>query len=134
MLESTNATLFDSIAASSSSTASSEDILSEEDSKLFQDTIQENEDAILAQKERIQMCIFVLKKRLGIDPTNKHYDLDPNTTAITARDVTPTPTTQQNRAQVTDTSTRQETQVSNEGRPNQSESHAEEDEQGGMYL
>lgn len=134
MLESTNATLFDSIAASSSITASSEDILSEEDSKLFQDTIQENEDAILAQKERIQMCIFVLKKRLGIDPTNKHYDLDPNTTAITARDVTPTTTNQQSRQQVTDTATRQETQVSNEGRPNQTESHAEEDEQGGMYL
>lgn len=129
MLESTNATLFDSIAASSNPSSSAEDVLSEEDSKLFQDTIQENEDAILAQKERIQMCIYVLKKRLGIDPTNKHYDLDPNTTAITARDVTPTQSGQQQTRQAGQENQSAASQQDTDMR------RATQDEEGdGMYL
>jgi hypothetical protein len=35
------------------------------------------------QKERIGMCVWTLKKRLGIDPKNEHYELDQDTTAIT---------------------------------------------------
>lgn len=124
MLTSTNATLYDSI-------SSTEDILSDEDSNMFQSVIQENEDAILAQKERIEMCIYVLKKRLGIDPTNKHYDLDPNTTAITARDVTPQTESQSGQMQTSqgevvqpNSSQVQPTQTTQEG----------EEEAGGMYL
>lgn len=129
MLESTNATLYDSI-------ASEDEVLSEEDSKLFQDTIQENEDAILAQKERIEMCIFVLKKRLGIDPTNKHYDLDPNTTAITAREVTPpTPSTTRRDAarDMTVNGPNTSAQTSEYHGSTQTAS-AEEGQEGGMYL
>lgn len=131
MLESTNATLFDSVSLSSSSN-NAEDILSDEDSKLFQETIQENEDAILAQKERIEMCIYVLKKRLGVDPTNKHYELDHNTTAITARDVTPvnqrqdsTPRREADQAQTPQQQSQDETST---------DANTEEDDQGGMYL
>lgn len=134
MLTSTNATLYDSISASShaleSNQSNDEDILSEEDSKLFQETIQENEDAILAQKERIEMCIFVLKKRLGIDPTNKHYDLNPDTTAITARDVTPQAT---DNVQTAATANRQEQNPLSSSADESSHNQAE-DEQGGMYL
>jgi hypothetical protein len=124
MLTSTNATIYDSI-------SSTEDVLSKEDSDMFQTVIQENEQAILAQKERIEMCIYVLKKRLGIDPTNKHYDLDPNTTAITARDVTPQLSTQSGETQAPQGQNVQ-TRSSRE-----SDTHTEqeaEEEEGGMYL
>ena len=137
MLQSTNATLFDSISLSSSSSPNSEDTLSEEDSRLFQETIQENEEAILAQKERIEMCIYTLKKRLGVDPTNKHYDLNYDTTAITARDVTPPESHQQQESTTTQEANALHTQQSqlpqSQEETSQGGNHVS-DEQGGMYL
>jgi hypothetical protein len=86
------------------------------------------------------MCIFVLKKRLGIDPTNKHYDLNPDTTAITARDVASpgdVAMMQQEQAQGHTTLQPQEQQSVDQ---QQSPSHAQQQQQhadeqdGGMYL
>lgn len=128
MLESTNATLRESLASSSSSAIPSEQ-LDADDEKLFKETIDENEEAIAAQKERIDMCIFVLKARLGIDPTNTHYDLNPDTTSITARPTT-TPGVNGISSQ-TDSLVGAVTGTAN-GRPGQSVENDEQD--GGMYL
>ena len=84
LLHKTNATLLSSISPSSVPGSPAESLSDEEKSE-YQEIIAENEDAIATQEERVDMCKFALAKKLGIDPGNKHYDLDTSSTAITVR-------------------------------------------------
>lgn len=64
------------------------------------------------------MCVWTLKKRLGIDPKNKHYELDQDTTAmrVTSRDAGQSQSGQQETAS------------------NQATEQVQEEQQDGVFL
>jgi len=84
LLRSTNATLTASLPQSSSTEATGIDPISPDEADEFLAIIKENEEAIDRQEERVKMCKYTLMKRMGFDPSNKHYELelDSDTTAV----------------------------------------------------
>jgi hypothetical protein len=118
--------------------------LDDEDAQIYRETLDENTEAMEKQGERVQMCIFVLKKRLGVDPGNAHYEIDERTTAITPTKV---PVAGSNGSSGATPSTAAASGYGNtdsRSQPPQDESSAQnattastnaaEDEQGGLYL
>ncbi|KAL7005540.1 hypothetical protein EMMF5_004945 [Cystobasidiomycetes sp. EMM_F5] len=59
--------------------------VSPEEAEEFQEIIADNDIVIRKQLERVDMCKFALRKKIGFDPTNTHYDLDGDTTAMVIR-------------------------------------------------
>ncbi|KAJ9096072.1 hypothetical protein QFC21_005437 [Naganishia friedmannii] len=54
-----------------------------EEAQEMNDVIQENEQTIKAQEERILLLKHALKAKMGFDPTNSHYGLTENRAIIT---------------------------------------------------
>ena len=80
LLESTNAQLLESLAPNPSSDASAE--LDADDRRVFEETLDENKTAIAAQVERVEMCVVVIRARLGVSGAgNAHYAMAPGQTA-----------------------------------------------------
>lgn len=152
MLRSTNATLVASLppstspettspslgtAASSSDPSavkapSSIDPISPDDVEEFLAVIRENDEAIAAQEERVDMCKHSLMKRIGFDPANKHYDLrlDPDTTAINLVRTQPFP----REGSDVQNPTSSITTVTSDEHPIRPEEDAPEDGRDGLYL
>lgn len=88
LLRQTNAMLLDSISSVPYSATPVDQSL-ELEKQEYSEIITENQEAIAKQEERVKICKWVLQKKLGLDPGNKHYDLDTDTTAITVRNQGP---------------------------------------------
>ena len=72
LLESTNAQLLESLAPGPSSNASAE--LDADDRRVFEETLDENKTAIAAQIERVEMCVVIIRARLGVSGAGSaHY-------------------------------------------------------------